>query len=154
MQFVITLTTWLISYSWSQEYKVSMSTLVSVVTALRLGGHSVPFQMNKEPLPHWLYVSPACQSVLPPPDFLLCSWEPRQKDTEVFLVFYGSGCIFWWGRRRGFISIHISQTLNGLQALQKESSFLWLVSSSLYSSVAPCQKKLLLVCAPNNEEQG
>lgn len=71
----------------------------------------------------------------------------------------GVPCLPWvqyflWGRRRGFISIHISQTPNGLQALQKESSFLWLVSSSLYSSVAQCQKRLLLVCALNNEEQG
>ena len=72
MQFVITVITTIIS-SLCQEYKLT----VSVVIALRLGGHSVPFQINKEPLPHWLYVIPACQSVLPLPDFLLCSWEPR-----------------------------------------------------------------------------
>lgn len=77
MQFVITVIAWLISHSLCKEYKVNMSTLVSVVSALGLGGHSVPFHMNKEPLPHWLYVIPACQSVLPLPDFLLCPWEPR-----------------------------------------------------------------------------
>lgn len=32
--------------------KVNMSTLVSVLGAVRLGGHGVPFQINKEPLPH------------------------------------------------------------------------------------------------------
>ena len=69
MQFVITVITLLPSYTSRQEYKVKMSTLVSVVSALRLGGHSVAFQINKEPLPHWLYVIPACQSVSPLPDF-------------------------------------------------------------------------------------
>lgn len=52
MQFVISVIAWLISHSLCKECKVNMSTLVSVVSALRLGGHSVPFQMNKEPLPH------------------------------------------------------------------------------------------------------
>lgn len=49
MQLVITVITTIISPSLCQEYKL---TSVSVVIALRLGGHSVPFQINKEPLPH------------------------------------------------------------------------------------------------------
>lgn len=133
--------------------RVSRSTIVSLLSCLKVSRRvALFFHINKEPLPHFLRLIPACQSFSP--DFSSYAWEPQLKKETLrfFLVPWICSWFFFffvegveWEDSYPFIS----QTFNRLQSPpKKKSSFLWLVSSSLYSSVAPCQKRLLLVCAP------